>query len=87
MTVINALFAASGEPLNKSFTFDGTKLSVESYPHIRDFNSVTLDVRGINQLADAVVAVGDKGGCLLKGLLDTDPRSFPRCLICHPVQQ
>ena len=75
---IDSLFAADHTSLSKKFLLDEGVIKPVSYPHVRTFNSVRTKISGIEGLAHLVSLVGDRGGCLLKGLLDRELRTEPR---------
>lgn len=75
---IDSLFAADKTSLSKKFLLDEGVIKPISYPHVRSFNSVRTKISGIEGLAELVKAVGERGGCLLKGHLDKTLRTEPR---------
>lgn len=75
---IDALFAADKTPLAKQFLIEDGGLKPISYPHVLHFNSVRTKIEGIEGLGELIKAVGDRGGCLLKGRLDRELRTESR---------
>jgi hypothetical protein len=75
---IDSLFAADKTPLSKKFLLDEGVIKPISYPHVRTFNSVRTKISGIEGLAHLVSLVGQRKGCLLKGLLDGELRAQSR---------
>ena len=61
------LAAADGTRLSKRFTKSGDSIETDSYPQVREVNSVTFEVDNLHAMYEALVASAEEGLCLLKG--------------------